>query len=242
MIVNPVPEGWEVIFQRAHELLALQLASYWLPEKRPARWMEVLSAISDHDNQQEPWHGRSHLSKAGAPLDFSMKPFSLQQARAVCQTAQYKSRTVSLLISMHISYLYEPLRGQQKELDAFLDEQLGQQKSWRKALKLSKEEAQRAYHLVQWADRCSLILCRNELPADERKLEIFQGPEEETYTLFQRRDESVGVEPWCFSEDEFRVYVESRTLKQLGFSSDEELAEALRQAAIVEKSWTFRRE
>lgn len=240
MIVNAVPQGWEVIFQRAHELLAQQIAHYWKRNQRPRRWVELLSAIGEHDNRQEGWHERYHLTPAGAPRDFSMQEFSYSQAREVTDVTQYKSRYVSLLVSMHTSYLYEPLRGKNKKINQFLDDQQILQKNWLQSLQISKEEAHKGYRLLHWADRCSLILCKKELPSHERRLEVFQGPEQEAYHIWQRTDRSLAVEPWPFEQAEFTVWVESRILSQLRFESDEELANALLAARVEEQEWVFR--
>lgn len=240
MIVNAITEGWEVIYQRTHELLALQLAFHWKAERRPNRWIEILSAISDHDNEQEGWKASRHLSRQGAPLDFSLQDFSLEQARGVTEAARYKSSMVRLMISMHTSYLYESLRGRQKEIDHFLDDQQNIQHSLRKQLSLSKAAAAQAYAVVQWADRCSLILCKNELPADERKLEISPGPEGKAYFIYQRNDQSLGVKPWCFQEKEFSVRIEYRHLTQLKFSSDKALADLLHSTEPQERKWIFK--
>ena len=241
MIVNQLSNGWEVIFQRAHEMLAMQIAQYWKKEQRPERWAELLSAISEHDNQQEGWGKNRHLTATGAPIDFTLKGFSLEQARGVTEVSKYKSRYVSLLISMHTSYLYESLRGQNKETDQFLDDQLELQSNWMKSLRISKSEATRAYNLLQWNDRCSLVLCKNQLPADERRLEVFEDTEGNTNFIWQRKDKSIGVDPWPFEESEFRVWVESRTLEQLQFKNDEELAQTLLAADVEEKVWVFRK-
>lgn len=241
MIVNAAPEGWEIIFQRAHELLAMQIASYWQQKQRPHRWHELLSAITEHDNQQEAWKGKNHLTASGAPQDFSMKGFSLSQARAVTEVSQYKSRYVSLLISMHTSYLYEPLRGSDKATDQFLDDQLALQQRLLQSLHLSKAASEKAYNLLQWADRCSLILCKDQLPANERRLEVFKDTEGQTYFIWQRKDDSLGVDPWPFEEDKFEVWTERRLLSQLQFKNDEELAQALMAAKVEEKEWAFKR-
>lgn len=240
MIVNAAPEGWEIIFQRAHELLAMQIAFHWKQKQRQERWHELLSAINEHDNQQEAWKGKNHLTAAGAPLDFSMMGFSLQQARAVTEVSQYKSRYVSLLISMHTSYLYEGLRGNNQETDQFLDDQQSLQQQLLQSLRLSRSDASKAYNLLQWADRCSLILCKNQLPADERKLEVFKDTEGQKYFILQRQDQSISVEPWPFEEREFKVWVEHRLLRQLSFTDDEELAKALSSVEAAEKEWVFR--
>lgn len=242
MIVNPTVKGWEIIFQRAHELLAVQLGWHWQTDQRPLRWLETLTAIGDHDNQQDEWQRAEHINKAGAPMDFSQKVFSLQQARNVVVVAQYKSRYVALLISMHVSYLYENMRGESEELDQLLDEQKQNQQEWRKTLKISKAEAEAAYRLLHWCDRCSLILCRRQLPEDERRLEVFQGPDTQTYHIWQRgHDQSLIVEPWPFIEKEFDVWVEARYLEQLSFKNDEELAKALMSKKPEELRWIFRK-
>lgn len=242
MIVNQLNTGWEIIFQRAHEMLATQIAWHWQEAQRPERWTELLVAISEHDNRQESWHGRYHLNKAGAPKDFSMQDFSLKQAREITNVSRYKSRFVSLLISMHTSYLYEPLRGKNKETDRFLDDQQLLQKDYRKSLGMSKAEVNAAYALMHWADRCSLILCKNELPADERHLEVFHDPADQPYYIWQRSEGSLGVDPWPFNKTNFKVEVEYRQLKQLAFDSDKELAEALMAAKIHEKQWVFKKQ
>lgn len=241
MIVNQLNTGWEVIFQRAHELLAAQIAFHWQENQRPERWIELLAAISEHDNGQEGWHGSYHLNKAGAPMDFSMQEFSLKQAREITGVSRYKSRFVSLLISMHTSYLYEPLRGQKQETDQFLDDQLALQQNYRKSLGMGKTEAEAAYSLMHWADRCSLILCKQELPADERRLEVFRDPADQPCYIWQRNDGSLGVDPWPFNTTNFKVWAEYRQLQQLSFGSDQELAAALMAAKIQEREWVFRK-
>lgn len=242
MIVNSSTRGWEVIFQRAHELLAVQIGWHWRQDQRPERWLETITALGDHDNQQDQWQKAEHLTKAGAPQDFSQKVFSLQQAQNVVRVAQYKSRYVALLISMHVSYLYDNLRDESAELAQLLEEQEKNQQQWRKSLKLSKQEAVAAYRLLHWCDRCSLILCRRQLPEDERKLEVFQGPDGQTYHIWQRsKDRSLVIEPWPFEEKEFAVWVEARTLEQLRYENDEQLAKALMAAKVEEFRWTFRK-
>ncbi|EMR02621.1 hypothetical protein ADICEAN_02220 [Cesiribacter andamanensis AMV16] len=83
MIVNASKGGWEVIFQRAHELLAMQLGWHWRPEQRPHFWLETLAAIGDHDNEQDAWHGRDHLTKAGAPLISARRSFRCSRPQAL---------------------------------------------------------------------------------------------------------------------------------------------------------------
>jgi hypothetical protein len=240
MIVNATPEGWEIIYQQAHGVLAAQLAHHLKPELQCAYWVETLIAIANHDNRQKTWRGKDGLTAAGAPADFTLLPTTLAQAQALMHAVRFQSRWVTLLTSLHMSYLYEGLRGKNKSTDRFLDEQQELQESCRKSLSVSRKEAASAYALMQWCDRLSLILCRNELPADARALEITKGPDEETYFVMQREDTTLYIEPWPFGEQTIQVQAEYRLLKQLQFKNDQELAQALHQAEAKTKSWVFR--
>ncbi len=146
---------------------------------------------------------------------------------------------MALLISMHISRLNEPSRGQFSELDKILDEQLQNQQRWRKELGIKKEEVDAAYAFMQWCDRLSLILCQQELPDDERFLEISKGPEGQRYDIMRRSDNLVVVKPWPFQDDKFTVNVEACDLSQVKFESSTELSKALQEAPIKVLEWTF---
>ena len=83
MIVNSTPAGWQIIYQQAHALLAAQLAWHWPTTLPPDRWVGLLAAIAQHDDEQAAWHGRGGhygLTPAGAPANFTQKEFSLEQA------------------------------------------------------------------------------------------------------------------------------------------------------------------
>jgi hypothetical protein len=239
MIVNTDPKGWEVIHQRAHGLLAMKIASQWRKDQRPGRWLETLLAIGQHDDGQEDWTGKNHLNEAGAPLDFMHKSFNMVQRRRITELSQHKGRWIALLISMHMSFLYENMRGKNKELDEFLDQQRQHQEKWRKELKVSLQELKSTYALMQWCDRFSLILCRNELPDGERFLEVSPGPDGTLYQVKQQADKTVLVHPWPFEEEKFELSIEASYLSQLSFTNDHELLNALKDSSIKEKTWVL---
>ncbi|WP_019946894.1 DUF3891 family protein [Hymenobacter aerophilus] len=242
MIVNYVPEGWQIIYQQAHALLAAQLLHQWPADLLPSdQWVGLLAAAAQHDDEQPAWTGHYGLTPAGAPANFTMQPFSLEQATGVLRAARFQGRWRSLLTSMHLSTLYEELRGQTKEIDAFLDEQQASQQRWRRELKLKKADANHAYALLHWCDRLSLILCRHEVPEMGRALEIYQGPDGHTHTICQPAPDSpLHVSPWPFREPQFEVSVEATLLEQLSFKDDAELSAALHTAPIATLRWEFR--
>lgn len=239
MIVNQHENGWEVIYHRAHALLAAQLAGHWRKKDSPLRLYETLAAISHHDDLEREWEG-NQLTPAGAPLDFTLdKKTDLKKLRELATNAQYRGRWVAMLISMHISFLNEGKRGESPELDSFLDEQLEHQEQWRRELKIKKKDAEDAYAFMQMFDRLSLILCNRNLPVGERALEIAKGPEGKRYDVVQMKDEQVTVKPWPFEDEEFTVNVEACYLNQVKFEDDAELTEALQVAPIEVLEWTF---
>ncbi|MCC3156386.1 DUF3891 family protein [Hymenobacter sp. 15J16-1T3B] len=241
MIVNYTADGWQIIYQQAHALLAAQLLHQWPAFLPPDRWVGLLAAAAQHDDGQRRWDGRYALTPTGAPANFTMKDFSPEQAREVLREARFQGRWRSLLTSMHLSFLYEELRGQSPATDAFLDELRRCQQRWRRELPVKKDETQQAYALLQWCDRLSLILCRRELPEMERALEISLGPDGRRYDLRQRADETVHVTPWPFAAPEFEVSVEAAVVRQLQFRDDEELSAAIKAAPLQTLRWTLRR-
>ena len=245
MIVNSTPAGWQVIYQQAHALLAAQLLWHWPPLGSPDQTVGLLAAVAQHEDEQEAWHGRGGhhgLTAAGAPANFTQQEFSMAQARGVLADARFQGRWRSLLTSLHLSTLYESLRGSKKEIDAFLDELLAGQDRWRRELKITKKAARQAYDLLYWCDRLSLILCRHEIPEMGRAVEICRGPNGPAHTLAQPTEGGpVVIMPWPFQGEEVAVSVEARILTQLRFKDDAELAAALRAAPIETLRWELRR-
>lgn len=239
MIVNATPNGWEIIYHRAHALLAAQLAGQWRRKNAPARLYETLAAISHHDDLEKEWE-EDIVTEAGAPMDFTLnQDTDVEKISKLVKNALYRGRWVALLISKHMSRLHESKRGQIPELDKFLDEQLENQQRWRKELGLEKTDVDAAYAFMQWCDRLSLILCQQELPADERWLEISKGPDDQRYDIMQRGDSLVTVKPWPFEDEKFTVNIEACDVSQLKFKSSAELSQALQEAPIKIQEWTF---
>lgn len=239
MIANLTATGWEIIYHRAHALLAAQLGGQWKRSKSPLRLYETIAAISHHDDLEKEWE-ENILTEAGAPFDFTLQTeTSLPKIKVMAQNALYRGRWVAMLISMHMSYLNEGKRGESKELDEFLDEQLENQKKWQKELQISEEDAKAAYAFFQWCDRLSLILCCKELPAGERALEISVGPDGKRYDILQHSNELVTVTPWPFEDDKFTVNVEACLLDKVKFDSNKEIKEALHKAPREVLEWTF---
>jgi len=239
MIVKSTQQGWQVIYHRAHALLAAKLGGQWRRAESPPRIYETMAAISHHDDLEREWEG-NHLTEAGAPMDFTLDTeTSIEKMRTHVKNSLYRGRWVALMISMHMSRLNEAQRGTSKEMDKFLDEQLENQQGWRESLGISKDEAAASYDFMQWCDRLSLILCQGEIPADERALEISKGPDGVRYDLIEQSDGCLTVQPWPFQDDRFTVNVDACQLSQLAFKDNDNLTKALQSAPVEALEWTF---
>ena len=241
MIVNQTDVGWQIINQQAHGLLAVQAAMHWQTDKRPVNWVETLIALTEHDDGQEPWEGRNHLTPAGAPLPFQIPDYSVEQCRNMIEIGLQKSRWNALMLSMHTTFLYAEKQGSDKELDKFLEQQTDNQAKWRKQYKATKAETAYAYAFVQWCDALSLVLCLDQLQPEGRRLEVSRGPDGRSYYVFQNPDESLSLDPWPFDTGKFSVHIETFQLAQLVFGDDKELYNALQAAPTVLMEWTFKK-
>lgn len=242
MIVHQTPNGWQIIYHRAHALLAAQIAGHWRRKDAPPRLYETVAAISHHDDLEKEWENEN-LTEVKTPKDFLMdEGGSFEPLREHIERSLYRGQWVALLNSMHQSHLNASKRGTSAEADAFLDEQLENQARWREALSISQEDADSAYAFMQWCDRLSLILCQQELPMDERALEISKGPDGQRYDVIQHDNGLVTVTPWCFEDDRFTVNVEATSLSQVTFKDNDHLVEALKHAPRKLLEWTFVKE
>ena len=234
MIVNMKQDGWEIIYHRAHALLAAQIAAHWNQEDSPQRITDTIAAISHHDDLEKEWE-KDQLTEAGMPKDFTKEgQTSAEQLTEHIEEALYRGRWVALLTSMHTCFLNQG--SDSSEIARFVEEQEKLQKLWREELGISQEEAQSAYDFMKWCDRLSLILCQDKIPSNQRKLEINNSPSGEKNYVVKSGD-SITVIPWCFEEDEVKVYVETSHLSQAKFKDNDEITKALQNAPRQYKEW-----
>lgn len=248
MIVHSTPTGWQIIYQRAHALLAAQLAAAWRADDRPPRWTETLAAITQHDDGGREWEGSNLLTPAGAPKDFKIGNISLEQPATSVMHARYQGQYIALLQSMHMTTLYRDFKDDPTIVE-FVQQQDDDQKRFRRALKMTKADAERYYTYLYWADSFSLILCQRHLPTDGRAIEI-GSMSDGTITMARRVMDAGGsdprsggevvtltVEPWPFEAREFEVSIEATSIEGMTFESDEALVKAMQNGEIAPLVW-----
>ena len=239
MIVKSIPTGWEVIYQRAHGLLAAKLAFQWKIADRPPHFVETLLAIAEHDDGVPESRTPENLTEAGAPKHFQLLGRSAEQYRNVMEISSAKSRWNALMTSMHTTFLYEDQKYEDTDIEAFVKEQHKLQKALIKDLKTSPKEAETTYRFVEWCDALSLLLCMDKVQPEQRRMDISTGPDGTTHQIWHDEKENLCVEPWPFEPDAFEVDVEYRELPQLQFKNAQELDNCLKAAEIHTRTWKF---
>jgi hypothetical protein len=239
MIANYTQQGWELITQRAHGILAAQVALHWKAAERPERWMETLLAIAEHDDAMIELDGEQLLTEAGGPINFTMKHFELEHCIRLSRFTRSKSRYIALLTSMHMDFVYRNDMEADPKAKAFLLEQRELQSVWRKDLGLSVEQTERIYAFMEWCDAFSLLLCQHAVQPESRAIEISRGPDKKKYELCQVGEGELTLLPWPFEANRFDVYFESRIVPQLQFKNSDELRQAFLAAPVKETRWAL---
>ncbi len=241
MIVNYTEAGWEIVLQRAHGSLAAQLAANWKKADRPQRWTETLLAIGEHDDAQTELEQNDLVTENGGPVNFKMKTFELPHCQQMIDFSLSKSRYIALLTSMHINFLYIKEAQTNPQAEAFLQEQEKLRLDWRKALKISQEEAEKNYALLEWCDAFSLLICQKLYQPEQRSMEISNGPDQQGNQLIQLDNETLTVKPWPFEVETFMIRYDSRLVSKLSFADNAEFKQHLLAAEVTENCWIIKK-
>lgn len=236
MVVQYEESGWQLITQRAHGMLAFQIAGMWKHEKAFYRRAEFLLAVAEHDDAEVELDGETLLTDKGGPLNFDMKTFDSVHCETLAEFSLTKSRYIALLTSYHMEFLYE----KEAAAGAFLKKQESVRARLLKELSITKTEAEKAYRLLEWCDALSLLLCQNEIPPEGRTVEISAGPDNKHHQLHAIGKGILSVTPWPFVEKDFDLSVEYRSINQLTFASSAELRKQFYEAAVSEHHWRFK--
>ncbi|MCJ8208751.1 DUF3891 family protein [Mucilaginibacter sp. RS28] len=238
MIVNYTEQGWQVITQRAHGLLAAQFAMQWEVAKCPSRWTETIVMIAGHDDAQTELREEDLLTPAGGPVDYAMKVYEADRAQRMLDFAFSRGRYSALLASMHMTFLYRK-EHEKPEVQQFLKEQKKLQDKWCHQLNINRKEADSIYGLLEWCDALSLLLCKGDIQPEQRLTEISKGDDDRQYTVCESKDGHLCVSPWPFEADKFEVYLETRCIRQLQFKTPAEFKQCFLDAEVIEKRWTL---
>lgn len=235
MIVNYTEDGWSVILQRSHGLLAAQICGQWKKDKQPQRWVETLVATAEHDDGKDELDRPDLIHKNGGPKNFKMDPFNKSYCDGLIGRALAKSRYIAILTSMHMRFLYQS----ETSAKQYCTSLAKKEKRWIKEAGMNDEEVSAGYELLEFCDALSLLICQELVQPENRKMEISNGPDGTMYQLSLADDDHLIINPWPFQPDSFEVSYESRPLSQLIFKSSSHFVRLLRSAPVNIKILTI---
>jgi len=102
---------------------------------------------------------------------------------------------------------------------------------------LSDREVHDLYQVMVFADRCSLILCQNGVPAKNRELEINTSIQNNKYVISRNENDEIFIEPWIFEQDSFELSCEYKMLEKASFSGNKEFENCLRNTPSNLRHW-----
>jgi hypothetical protein len=237
MIVNYTEDGWEIVTQRSHGLLAAQICAQWQKDNQPERWVETLIATAEHDDVYNEFENAELLTESGGPKNFAMTSFQKEYASKLIDMALTKGRYIGLLVARHINFLH----GEDPEGKKYCAELKKKEGRWLQEAKTTKRELDASYSLLEFCDAFSLLICQKMVQPEQRKVEISNGPDGIPYVLSGDEEGNLVVEPWPFELREFKVNLESRLLKQLVFTSVESFRDAIRDSPVTLRELRLRK-
>ncbi len=235
MICNRRPDGWELIFQRAHAWLAYQMLLELRDEFKTPRWSAVLAATLLHDHGWREWE-EPGVTVHGEPKSFLGTPAELavQLIERGLASTRHQSLATSVLVARHLEYLFEG-----KGLPEQTLTQLKKQKRlWLKALGLTDRELEKDYELVLWADTLSLLLCVDDqdfcqsltLHLHDLTWRVWRADTQEVWHL----------DPWPFRQHSLEFSLETYRLGPGPFTDSEELRARLLQSPPHPRTWILK--
>jgi len=229
MIVNYTQQGWEIILQRSHGLLAAQICGHWRKDRQPKRWVETLIAAAEHDDMSNELNFPDLIHKNGGPKNFKMSDFEPGRCEALIELALGKGRFIGLLISRHIQFLY----AKDPAAKLYIKKLIKREITWLQEAQTTLDEISGSYELLEFCDAFSLLICQHLIQPENRKMEISTGPDGKKYDLSLSDHGNLIVTPWPFEANIFEVIYETRHIEQLTFQSSNEFKNILN-AAVVE--------
>ncbi|MGA8855516.1 MAG: DUF3891 family protein [Christiangramia sp.] len=243
MIVNQKNEAWEIFSHSSHGLLAGKIAHEIADSYKCENWVATLAAIIEHDDRQLNFDEKNYLTEMGTPKDFLLENRNVHEivkrSKRLLRQAEEKSIWISMLIAHHLQFIHKEMAGKKKTLSKFIKELEETEASYIKDLNLTTKKVDAIYQIMVFADRCSLILCQDEIPMKNRKLEINTSIAGKTFWLKGKESGDIQIEPWIFDKKNFTVEAQYKLIAQSSFNSKNEFESLLNKSPVQIKSWNL---
>lgn len=217
MIVKNTSRGWEVVTQTAHAFLASQIADKLSEKFKNEYWLETLLAVYNHETLETDFNSGLVINDKGMPLDFRESKETetqvLKKIKIMMQTIVYRSSIVNALITRHLNFLHPNIfKSNKLNYMDVIDDVCTR-------FNIDKAIFEKMYGVLQFTDRLSLIICFDELPETNRKIEINDSLNGNSVFVTNLNNKFI-IEPWPFESNKISVYKECRVMKSVSFNSE----------------------
>jgi hypothetical protein len=217
MIVKNTSRGWEIVTQTAHAFLASQIADELSDKFKNKYWLETVLAVYNHETLETDFNSGSVLNNKGMPLDFRESKATesqvLKKIETMIRTIVYRSSIANALITRHLKFLHPDIFNNNKaRYEKIIDDVC-------KRFNIVKPVFEKMYGVLQFTDRLSLIICFDELPETNRKIEINDSLNGNSISVTNLNEKFI-VEPWPFESKKISVYKEYRVMKSAFFNTE----------------------
>jgi hypothetical protein len=226
MIVIPRSKSFEIVFQRAHALLAAKLLQLWRG-RNDLDWVELFNATSQHDHGWVETDCKS-LLKDGAPVHFLEvgKSDALEVSEKAIRHAYLQSTRCGVLVSRHVEHLHSS--DPETETVQTVGSWRRRRQGWMEEHGIESVWVERHYELLLWADTLSLLLtCRPSTFTESLEL-VAQG---ESFELSESSEQEFSLSPWPFQVDRLEVEYEKIKVPRRTYQSSQELRRELEAAS-----------
>jgi len=253
MIRRETEDGWILISQHDHGILAGDIMKYWGNERfsRPEPSGEVLLAINEHDHGWVEWEsGITVNPENGYPTNF-MEMKSKNQSEIWSRSYEYNSENhpyASSLIALHFDRFNRKLLERnpsdksalsyKREMENFLTEHLDDF-SQDSNTEDVPPDMNINLRLLQVGDIISLALCHGWTDRVMQDVPLDYEGSVADMKLNTADGFNFTISPYPFSKSLIEAGVRGRRLCRKSFSSDEELRKCLESAEWITLDFTI---
>jgi hypothetical protein len=253
MIRRETENGWVLISQHDHGILAGDIMKYWGNERfsRPEPSGEVLLAINEHDHGWVEWESNITVNpENGFPTNF-MEMKSKNQSEIWSRSYENNSENhpyASTLIALHFDRFNRKLLQRnpsdpsalsyKRNMEDFLKQKLGSFDSGSNTDDVPPD-MNINLRLLQVGDIISLALCHGW--TDRAMQDVPLDYEGSVVDINLNTDDGFNftISPYPFSKPLIEAGVRGRRLRRKSFSSDEELRKCLESAEWITLDFTI---
>lgn len=254
MIRRKDSEGWILVTQHDHAVLAGEIIALWGNDRfsRPRPFEEVVFAVREHDSGWKEWDSRPKINpENGCPANFMEMEYRDQYGiwKGSYLGHAQKHPYASSLIALHFDRFNEkslsknPGNGSAKmlerEIDEFISGNLGIEIKSGDEMSALPLDVKINLRFVQVGDIISLTLCHGWLDMEIKDVPVSYAGETAAIKMTSSDGFNFTMDPYPFTAPVIKCSVPALRLERKTFAGDDDLRRALNDAEPAALDFTI---